>query len=311
MTFEQEIFDLLENDRLGDAIDFAKEAMKAVDNDLYNTMILLKAQYVSNEKEYSQNLIDRSDYRRTKARIQNGFQESVKRFPKGILAKETIENKPLSSKSKNMLTLRELEGYQELLDMIIEKKIFFQQELLLAIDPNAKHSLKLQLKELERQMIDLKEKLADTSKDMPSSASDLQTIQKQLTSFAQKVEGEYKDLHEKIDKIVTNTEELKEGQAEIIENINELKSLTEAQAQALWKDIAALFFEFDTEMDTKLQDLVKAIKNEPFVKSKLELSIPFIQMLGIDYKVEFDVVAWAKEMYGKYQLKIFKMKGGV
>ena len=42
---------------------------------------------------------------------------------------------------------------------------------------------------------------------------------------------------------------------------------------------------------------------------KLKLSVPFINLLGINLEMEFDVKSWASRMYNKHELKIFKLMG--
>jgi hypothetical protein len=40
---------------------------------------------------------------------------------------------------------------------------------------------------------------------------------------------------------------------------------------------------------------------------KLKLSIPFIELLGVDFEIKFDVKKWAERMYEKHKMKIFKL----
>jgi len=66
---------------------------------------------------------------------------------------------------------------------------------------------------------------------------------------------------------------------------------------------------FDGSMDEKLKEIYKDLKKTDDVQAKLRLSVPFINMLGINLEAEFDVKSWATKIYQKHELKIFKLMG--
>jgi hypothetical protein len=66
---------------------------------------------------------------------------------------------------------------------------------------------------------------------------------------------------------------------------------------------------FNDKLDEKLRDIYTGLKQTEDVQAKLSLSIPFINLLGINFDVEFDVKSWAKKMYDKFGLLIFKKMG--
>lgn len=91
MTLIEKINQLLAEGKLGTAIEMATDAIKDVDNSIYNTLILLKGQNASNEREYGQNMLSGDEYRRTKARINHGFQGAVGDFPERVLNNQIDE----------------------------------------------------------------------------------------------------------------------------------------------------------------------------------------------------------------------------
>jgi len=68
---------------------------------------------------------------------------------------------------------------------------------------------------------------------------------------------------------------------------------------------------YNGEFKSTLEDIHIDLKKNSNMQAKLRLSIPFIQLLGVDLVTEFDVKKWAKEMYEKHELKIFKLLGMV
>ena len=99
------------------------------------------------------------------------------------------------------------------------------------------------------------------------------------------------------------------------EIINAVKEINAQQTEEITKEIADFFNKFDQEMDDKLDDKLKEIYNDikktDDFQMKLKLSIPFISLLGINFETEFDVKNWAKKMYKKYELNLFKLMGAL
>ncbi len=42
---------------------------------------------------------------------------------------------------------------------------------------------------------------------------------------------------------------------------------------------------------------------------KAKLAVPLLNLIGVTIETEFDVKSWAKDMYKKHELKIFKLAG--
>jgi small GTP-binding protein len=75
--------------------------------------------------------------------------------------------------------------------------------------------------------------------------------------------------------------------------------------------IAVGFEAFSGEMDEKLEKQYNALKKTDNLEMKLKLSVPFINLFGIDLSTEvnFNVKEWATAMYAKHKLKIFELLG--
>jgi len=156
------------------------------------------------------------------------------------------------------------------------------------------------------------------------NVNNLSEIQEKLSKEHSQIFDLLKEINQSISKIPTF--DLREYIMEMFEKLHArhdqhdaaheaqeklLKELTVIQAETIWTEISAIFIEFEKTMDEKLLEQVKQIKSSSSLKSKLEMSVPFIQLLGINYKTEFDVVGWAKKMYEKHELKIFKLFGAI
>jgi len=93
----------------------------------------------------------------------------------------------------------------------------------------------------------------------------------------------------------------------------EINKLNSDQTAELAKDmlerIAVGFELFSGDMDEKLGKMYEDLKKTDDLEAKIKLSVPLINLLGIDIGVEagFDVKAWAGRMYEKYKLQIFKL----
>ncbi len=87
MTLQEHIESLLLADKLGDAIDVAMAEIKNVDKEIYQLLLVIKPQYLSNETDFATEQIDRKEYRIAKAHIQRGFGKVILMFPENILNK--------------------------------------------------------------------------------------------------------------------------------------------------------------------------------------------------------------------------------
>ena len=140
----------------------------------------------------------------------------------------------------------------------------------------------------------------------------VQNNQVQLDSLSQKLDVLSTELKEmRVENAQHKTDILQGQKAMNDELILAINGLTELQTLTILENMAAVFIEFEKEMDEKLLEQYQQIKSTSSLKTKLELSIPFIKMLGINFKTEFDVVGWANKMYERHELKIFKLLGAL
>jgi len=173
MTINEKITEFLLKNKLGDALDLALSSIKNTDKDIHKTLILLKSQFFANETENNKGLLEGSDYKRTKAIIQNNFQATLENFPKNILEKYFASSENSEEINKmDKLTKQELEGYQSLLEKIINKKQFLESELLDAYDSDKRYAIKNQINQLEQQLIDLKQKISGELSKVSNSTND-------------------------------------------------------------------------------------------------------------------------------------------
>ena len=138
----------------------------------------------------------------------------------------------------------------------------------------------------------------------------------------------------KLDDLKSDLEIIKETQNEIkiklnehytyliqIPEINKIKddilvAIKEMDAQQseeiteeIMQGIAKAFKLQKGDTDKKLNDIFTDLKKTDDVQMKLKLSVPFINLLGINLETEFDVKNWATKMYEKHEMKIFKLRG--
>ena len=233
-------------------------------------------------------------------------------------------------KNYKFMTDQELTGYQENLELLIRKKNFLQKELTIAYDAQKQFALTMQIEDLEKQIAGLKGKVDETARhithinignnslnnliisDVSNSTVTVQNNQVQLDSLVQKIDVLSTELKEmRVENSQHITKILLGQKAMNDELILAINGLTESQTLTILENMVAVFIEFEKVMDEKLLEQYKQIKSTSNLKTKLELSIPFIKMLGINFKTEFDVVGWANKMYERHELKIFKLLGAV
>lgn len=109
-----------------------------------------------------------------------------------------------------------------------------------------------------------------------------------------------------------NLPDMKRIKTDLIEAINEINS---QQAEQITKEImggiAAALKQSKGELDGRLNEIYLDLQKTDDVQLKLKLAVPFINLLGINLETEFDMKSWAKTMYRKHEMKIFKVMGYV
>ena len=63
------------------------------------------------------------------------------------------------------------------------------------------------------------------------------------------------------------------------------------------------------EMNERLREIYTALQGPGDIQTKLKLSVPLINHLGIHLETEVDVKSWAGNMYQKYGAKLFQLLG--
>ena len=96
--------------------------------------------------------------------------------------------------------------------------------------------------------------------------------------------------------IKRDTEEIKDNQKKLEKAIQEI---SDEQAEEIIKAIMTWVTTTTVELNNELSEKFEEIKRAENVKAKVKLSVPFIQLLGIDLGVEFDIANLAKEIYKK------------
>ncbi|MCB9070796.1 MAG: hypothetical protein H6629_23725 [Calditrichae bacterium] len=78
--------------------------------------------------------------------------------------------------------------------------------------------------------------------------------------------------------------------------------------------ISEIFAQHNKQFDGKWDEIYNDLHLVKNTGVKLKLSVPFINMLGIDLGIDFDVKNWVKQMLDKYEdqriVKIFKLARG-
>ncbi len=163
MNLKTKLFELLSNDKLGQAIDFLMEKVKSSDPDYYNTLILLKSRYASNEKDSMLGLLSRSDYNRSKNQITYSFQQTLEKIPPEILEDTESESQNKNSTNENISTQKEIEGYRLQLATLKDKLFFLNKEYITSYDSEKKFALSQQINEIEERIAQIEEKISDES----------------------------------------------------------------------------------------------------------------------------------------------------
>ncbi|MBK8808461.1 MAG: leucine-rich repeat domain-containing protein [Bacteroidales bacterium] len=135
-------------------------------------------------------------------------------------------------------------------------------------------------------------------------------------------------LFSKLDKMQCGIDEIKSDTTEIKNKLNShyeylinlpsnsqlkecideaMQTLNTQQTTQILSEIMKYFEAFNDVLDDELRGILEALKKTDDVQMKLKLSIPFINMLGINFETEFNVKSWAKKMYKKYEFKLFQL----
>ena len=218
--------------------------------------------------------------------------DSIKGNPKLIVPLPGIENGFVEYAK---LIAREKKGKHEYIydEYMPTEKTFQISDLLEGIPTED------EMRELRNEMKEFKKEMSAKLGDIKG---DTEEIKNKLDSYFEYFKQNLNDDYDKLkNEIETTIKELNEKQTADI-------------TDKMMKDIYAAFEVFEGEMIDEREEICKELeklKNTSNVETKLRLSIPLISLLGIDFGVEFDVKNWAKEMYKKYELQIFKFMGAV
>ena len=87
------------------------------------------------------------------------------------------------------------------------------------------------------------------------------------------------------------------------------KELVLNQQKEIIDEFMQAFVSLEDKMDDNLKGIYSALKKTDNLEMKLKVGIPFINLLGVNLEAEFDIKNWAKTMYEKYKLNIFKLMG--
>ncbi len=104
-----------------------------------------------------------------------------------------------------------------------------------------------------------------------------------------------------------DNQKIKDGILDAIKEMNSQQS-TEITEEIMY-GIASAFDQVTGKFDARLTEIHADLKKTDDVQMKLKLAVPFINLIGINLETEFDVKSWAKKMYEKHEMKIFKLMG--
>jgi len=110
----------------------------------------------------------------------------------------------------------------------------------------------------------------------------------------------------KIDKALDKLDDLNKINDDILDAIIDMDA---RQSEEIMQLIGTAFELHQGDMDEKLNALYADLKKTDDVNMKLKLSVPIINLLGLNLETEFDVKNWATKMYKEHGFKIFKLLG--
>lgn len=173
MTLKEKIDELIAENKPEKVFELIIPIAKSADADTHNTFILLKAQFTENEHEYNIHIISNEDYKRTKARIIFSLQNTIRLLNQNILNEEynDIMNKdskkqtPETKKKQSAISQKEIIYARKQLDLLLKKKHAFELKLIISYSTEERFSLKLQIKDIDKQIRKLKKLLASADRD--------------------------------------------------------------------------------------------------------------------------------------------------
>ena len=125
------------------------------------------------------------------------------------------------------------------------------------------------------------------------------------------LKNEFAKLHERHDK---HDEDFIKSLNNIQQILNKFKGYSKKTQTKVINEIEAFLvpaFEANIEViNEEMQEQFIKFNNESNLSVKAEFAVPLLKVLtfgAVDIKAEFDVKAWAKEMYGKTELWFYKM----
>jgi hypothetical protein len=155
MTLQEKLDQLILNDQTVEALSLLLENSKS-DKEIHNTLILLNSRFVSNESDFNKGIVSRDDYKRSKAQVIHSLQQTIVRIPVNFLSSR-IEGQARSKSTP--ISHKEKHGANALLDTLIEKRLFLENELILTYDAEKKFALQKQIKDLGIQIEEMKQKI--------------------------------------------------------------------------------------------------------------------------------------------------------
>jgi small GTP-binding protein len=132
--------------------------------------------------------------------------------------------------------------------------------------------------------------------------SDLEIIKESQQEIFNKLNDHFQYLIK-----ISYNNEIKEELLSAIEEMNSQQ--TEEITKEIIKWIAAGFEVFEEDLDDKIKEIYTDLKKTDNIQMKLKLAVPLINLLGVNLETELDVKSWAKQMFEKYKLPIFKLMG--
>lgn len=134
------------------------------------------------------------------------------------------------------------------------------------------------------------------------------------------LKDEHKVIHDKLKEIKNKLDKhyqyliklpvnnnIKEDITGLINQLN--KQQIERITEDIMKEVVDIFESYHGDMAEILTEIYTDLKRTDDTQMKLKLSVPFINLLGINLESEFDIKSWATKMYKKHELKVFKLMG--
>jgi small GTP-binding protein len=202
---------------------------------------------------------------------------------------------------ENTIDIRDLMMHIRAIIEIINKKLPFQPERLIPL-PDEESEYVLYEKLLTR--LKKGKKTYIHKEDTPEEKEyDIGELLHDIPSKMD-IEKMILKLDEKTDEMMS---QLKKNHEQIMSFIKEIREEDMKDILAEMYSLISNAFEAHQEvLDDQFKEQYHQLNDTEEVSRKLELSIPLIKMLGINYKVEVDVKKWVQRMQKKYGYKLFE-----